>query len=132
MPFYHRIDGETEAGRRTAEGLLRLKEGFREAGAPKHDLDDTLLLATWNVREFDSAKYGERGQEPLLYIAEIIGRFDLVAVQEVWEDLSALDRLTDFLGAGGATWNRRDRGQARGPGAHGNVADDLVEVKDGS
>ena len=98
MPFYHRIDGESEAGRRTAEGLLRLKEGFREAGVPKHDLDDTLLLATWNVREFDSAKYGERGQEPLLYIAEIIGRFDLVAVQEVWEDLSALDRLTDFLG----------------------------------
>ena len=58
-----------------------------------------MLLATWNVREFDSAKYGRRADELLLYMAEIIDCFDVVAGQVVWEDLSALDRLTNFLGS---------------------------------
>ena len=98
MPFYQRINEKTEAGRRTAEGLLRLKEGFHEAGLPRRNLDDTLMLATWNIREFDSEKYGERGQEPLLYIAEIVSRFDLVAVQEIREDPEALEELLDYLG----------------------------------
>lgn len=31
-------------------------------------------------------------------MAEIIDRFDLVALQEVWDDLRALDRLRDRLG----------------------------------
>ena len=97
MPFYHRINKETEAGRRTAQGLLRLREALGEQ-IPRRGVAGTLLLATWNVREFDSTKYGRRADESLLYIAEVVDRFDLVAVQEVWEDLSALEGLTDFLG----------------------------------
>ncbi|MDQ5823600.1 MAG: endonuclease/exonuclease/phosphatase family protein [Chloroflexota bacterium] len=59
---------------------------------------ENLVLGTWNIREFDSTKYGLRDMECLLYIAEIIDCFDLVAVQEVREDLTALNRLLDYLG----------------------------------
>jgi endonuclease/exonuclease/phosphatase family metal-dependent hydrolase len=102
MPFYYRLHGRNEADRRTAEGLLRLKDGLDQAGVPPRGVEENLLLATWNIREFDSAKYGIRRQEPLLYIAEIINRFDLVAVQEVRDDLTALNRLLGYLGG---WWN---------------------------
>jgi hypothetical protein len=63
--------------------LLNLKEAFEKAGLPERNLSDTRLLAPWNIREFDSTSYGVRGRRPIFYIAEIIDRFDLVAVQEV-------------------------------------------------
>lgn len=49
-----------------------------------------MLIATWNIREFDKPSYGKRADEMICYIAEIIGRFDLVAVQEVSENLEGL------------------------------------------
>ncbi len=98
MPFYYWIDGEKESGKRTAEGLLSLKDGFEKAAIPARTASDSLLLATWNIREFDSSKYGERGQESIYYIAEIMSRFDLVAVQEVNENLEALETLMRYLG----------------------------------
>jgi endonuclease/exonuclease/phosphatase family metal-dependent hydrolase len=55
-----------------------------------------LLVATWNV-----ANFGRRGQErrdkDYRLIAEIIGWFDLVAVQEVADNLSALFAVRDLL-----------------------------------
>jgi endonuclease/exonuclease/phosphatase family metal-dependent hydrolase len=98
MPIYRSIDASKEYERRIAEGLLNLKEAFEKVGLPERNLSDTLLLATWNIREFDSTKYGMRGREPIFYIAEIIDRFDLVAVQEVRDDLTALNKLMDYLG----------------------------------
>ena len=98
MVFYDRIDSETEEGKRTAERLLRLREAL-EGEIPERHIGGTLLLATWNIREFDSATYGDRRDEPLLYIAEIIDHFDLVAVQEVRDNLKALERLMDLLGS---------------------------------
>ena len=97
MPFYQWIEGKTEDGERTAKGLLKLKEALEEK-IPKRTMAGTLLLATWNIREFDSTKYGERKDEPIYYISEIIDRFDVVAVQEVRDDLTALERLMDLLG----------------------------------
>jgi hypothetical protein len=98
MPFYYQIPDSKE-GRRTAKGLLRLKEQFDgPEGVPIRTREDTLLLATWNIREFDSAAYGERLEESLHYIAEVISHFDLVAVQEVREDLAALRRVNRLLG----------------------------------
>jgi len=72
----------------------------REAspGHPGATFEQTLLLATWNIREFDAPAYGERLEEAYYYIAEIIARFDLVAIQEVRRDLKALDRVCDLLG----------------------------------
>lgn len=60
---------------------------------------NTLLLATWNLREFDSSTWGQRLPETYMYLAEIVDRFDLIAIQEVREDLYALDRLKSRLGA---------------------------------
>jgi endonuclease/exonuclease/phosphatase family metal-dependent hydrolase len=97
MPFYKALNSKTEQGRRTAEGLLRLRKALDEA-VPSKTLDETLLLATWNIREFGGPKSGGRGEEPLYYIAEILSRFDLIAVQEVRDNLDALDALMRVLG----------------------------------
>jgi endonuclease/exonuclease/phosphatase family metal-dependent hydrolase len=50
---------------------------------PRKSLESTLLLATRNVREFDSPAYGDRRSEAYYFMAEIVSRFDLVAVQAV-------------------------------------------------
>lgn len=83
--------------RRTIEGLQRLRPALAEA-IPMRTANDTLLLATWNIREFDSGKYGYRNDEPYYYIAEILSRFDLIAVQEVRDGLYPLQRLCRLLG----------------------------------
>jgi hypothetical protein len=93
-----RLEDE-DAIKRTAGRLLDLKTHFASDGGVPPKRPETLLLATWNIREFDSDAYGKRGYEPLYYIAEIISHFDLVAIQEVREDLEALERVQDILGS---------------------------------
>jgi len=88
MVFYNRINNNTTEGKRTAERLLTLREALHRE-VPQRDITGSLVLASWNIREFDSAAYGARKDEPLYYIAEIIDHFDLVAVQEVRDDLNA-------------------------------------------
>lgn len=88
---------DTVARHRIVDGLSRLRAGL-SAQIPARTTTDTLLLATWNIREFDSGKYGWRGDEAYYYIAEIISRFDLIAVQEVREGLYSLQRLRALLG----------------------------------
>lgn len=95
MPFYKAIDATTSEGRRTIEGLQRL----RAMTLPTKTVDSTLMLASWNLRELGGTKSGGRELEPMLYIAEIISRFDLVAVQEVRDDLDTLERLMELLGS---------------------------------
>src|SRR5215212_4577454 len=97
MVFYTEIDSSTQGGKRTADRLSTLKDALEEQ-IPKRNVAGKLLLATWNIREFDSEKYGKRTDESLYYIAEIIDHFDLVAVQEVRDDLTALRRLRHLLG----------------------------------
>ena len=91
------LDTETTKGERTAQRLLLLREKLAEQ-VPQRTINETLLLATWNVRDFDASKYGFRSDEAMYYIAEIISHFDLVAVQEVNADLAALHRLMTILG----------------------------------
>ena len=67
MPYYDREfflgpgregwpEGSAEARRaaRTIDGLARLRAQL-DAEVPARTQEDTLLLTTWNVREFDSA-----------------------------------------------------------------------------
>ena len=85
--------------KRAAKHLLALREALTSGqGAPPPRAGDTLVLGTWNLREFDSGSWGERLPESLTYIAEIIDRFDLVAIQEVRADLRALKDLQYRLG----------------------------------
>jgi endonuclease/exonuclease/phosphatase family metal-dependent hydrolase len=97
MPFYQAIDGTTEVGKRTIDGSLRLRKVLDES-VPDKTLDETLIVASWNLREFGGNKSEGRELEPLVYIAEIMSRFDLIAVQEVRSDLTALDALMRVLG----------------------------------
>lgn len=143
--FYPRIS-QTPDPARTAERLLALREGLRASGVPPRS-DGTLLLATWNIREFDSESYGARGMECLYYIAEICSHFDLIAIQEVREDLRALETLRDLLGPGwsyivsdvteGKPGNRErmaflfDGGKVRFNGIAGEIVIPPVEVKEG-
>ena len=80
------------------ERLQDLRSLFADLEIPERNLDRSILIATWNIREFDSNKYGHRTDESIQYIAEIISRFDLVAVQEVRRSLAALERLMAMLG----------------------------------
>ena len=97
MPFYQDIDPKDPHSPRMLERLLALRQQL-DAEVPTRTQFETLLLATWNIREFDSPAYGERLPEAFYYIAEIIARFDLVAVQEVRRDLKALKKLCAILG----------------------------------
>lgn len=111
MPYYADLNlSSPQAGReweadmhahaRTLERLQALRAALSdpEHGGPPPRRPGSLLLATWNLREFDSPTWGLRLPEAYVYMAEIIDRFDLVAIQEVREDLRALDRLRGRLG----------------------------------
>ena len=108
MPYYadlgpHRLGDEWAADQpareRAVARLLTLRQALgTDEGAPPPRNVRNLLLATWNIREFDSPKWGPRLPESYAYIAEVIDRFDLVALQEVREDLSALKQLLFRLG----------------------------------
>ena len=96
VPNYYSLRGAPDSARIVA-GLQRLRAQL-ERDIPQRSMDKTLRLATWNIREFDSPAYGPRIPDSFYYIAEIMSRFDLVAVQEVRRDLSALRRLMELLG----------------------------------
>jgi endonuclease/exonuclease/phosphatase family metal-dependent hydrolase len=98
-PLFDRFGSEdTPARRRAAVGLVRLRRELRKK-VPPRTVEETLLLATWNIREFGRNKmFGPRLPESLHYIAEIINHFDLVAIQEVKENLADLRQLLSVLG----------------------------------
>lgn len=87
-----------EAAKRCASRLLEMRKSL--APIRKRKSDSSLLLATWNIRDFDSNKFGfgHRLPETFYYLAEIISSFDLIAVQEVNRDLSALHKVMGILG----------------------------------
>lgn len=97
MPFYQNIKSDTPEGQRTLSRLLALRKALGDT-VPKKQMESNLLLATWNIREFGTSKYGGRTDEAYYYIAEVISKFDIVALQEVKEDLSALKKLMSILG----------------------------------
>lgn len=91
---------ENEAERKRAIAKLRLLRGQLKEIPPKYS-DDKLLLATWNIRNLGvpggGFGHGERLEESYFYIAQILSRFDFVAVQEV-NELYAWERVMDILG----------------------------------
>ena len=84
--------------KRCAQRLLAIRR--RLAPIRRRKSDTSLLLATWNIRDFDSNKFGwgHRLPETYYYLAEMISCFDLVALQEVNRDLAGLERLMQILG----------------------------------
>ena len=86
---------EDEAMRkRTAERLLSLRQQLDEE-VPAKTVNETLLLATWNIRDFGE----QRTIESLHYIAEIIDHFDLVVIQEISANhLGGFQTMMSILG----------------------------------
>ncbi len=86
---------------RTVQNLLKLRKQL-DATVPAKDAEHHLLLATWNIRDFGKPTAKRRGWGPRLpetwfYIAEVISRFDFVAVQEI-NEISEWERVMDILG----------------------------------
>jgi hypothetical protein len=65
---------------RTLESLPVLQEGLQAKVATKRHVEN-LLIGSWNIKEFGNLK--NRLPESYFYIAQIISKFDLVAIQEV-------------------------------------------------
>jgi len=95
MPSYQPLKKiqDPATRKRTTEKLLQLRRQL-DRDIPAKTATETLLLATWNIREFGD----NRTAESLHYLAEIISRFDLVAIQEVSADLAGLQKLAALLG----------------------------------
>ncbi len=89
---------DAAAAKRCAERLLAMRASLQSVR--KRRSEGSLMLATWNIRDFDSNKfrYGPRLPETFYYLAEIISCFDLVALQEVNRDLRPLEKLMRILG----------------------------------
>ena len=92
------LQGEPGAAERCAARLLAIRQRLEPIRRRKSD--GALLLATWNIRDFDSNKFGwgPRLPETFYYLAEFVSAFDLVAIQEVNEDLEPFRRLMRILG----------------------------------
>ena len=79
---------------RVVERLLTLRKQL-SAQVPEKTATQTLLLATWNIREFG----GNRLPESSYYIAEIIDHFDIVVIQELnSKELGGLESVLAILG----------------------------------
>jgi endonuclease/exonuclease/phosphatase family metal-dependent hydrolase len=109
------LQGEKGAAERCAERLLAIREHL--APIRNRRSDSSLLLATWNIRDFDSNKfkYGPRRPETFYYLAEMIACFDLVAIQEVNCDLRPLETLMKILGR---EWDYIATDTTEGPGGN--------------
>ncbi len=101
MPFYKPIKyiKPKKTRRRILSGLKALRMQMDEE-MPHKTRDSTLILGTWNIRNFDDNRFmnGYRTAEDFYYIAEIISRFDVLAVQEICENLDPLDKIMKILG----------------------------------
>lgn len=87
---------------------LEALEDALDERVPARIYDRNLLLATWNVRAFgglterwvsredDSPK---RDLQSILTIAEIVRRFDVIALQEIRGNLKALRHTLEVLGS---------------------------------
>jgi endonuclease/exonuclease/phosphatase family metal-dependent hydrolase len=87
--------------------LGTLRQALDQA-VPAKVLDCNLLIATWNIRAFgdltekwvagdnDNPK---RDLHSLICIAEIVSRFDVIALQEVRSNIKALRHMLKYLGS---------------------------------
>lgn len=87
------------AAARAIDRLLALRQGLAKTVTPGTK-QRSFHLATWNIRDFGGHRLNPcpRLPESLLYIAEIISAFDLVAVQEVNKDMTQFQALMRLLG----------------------------------
>ena len=94
MPYYYPIKTirDKEVRQRVIDRLLLLRRQMDEQ-IPQKTEADTMLIATWNIKEFNN----KRTLESAYYIAEILSRFDIIAIQEVASDLRGLQKVLSLM-----------------------------------
>ncbi len=96
MPYYKPLENLSEKDRvNIIENIQKLRTQIKNELQLRTNRN-TLLLSTWNLREFSNSE--NRLEECFWYIAEIISSFDLIALQEIGNDMSALKKLMEILG----------------------------------
>lgn len=102
--------------RPVVEDIIRLRRRIGDPADPQdarttfppRRTDHNLIIGTWNVRRFGSLYRGwdenpgspKRNLRGLAIIAEVVRRFDIIAIQEVLRDTVAIRTLLDeFLGS---------------------------------
>jgi exonuclease III len=89
------------------EDIVRLQQRIEDSKMPQKIVDGNLLIGSWNIRNFgviheswrDKPDSPKRNLRSLVYITEIIKRFDVIAIQEVKADTSGIRLLLkEFLG----------------------------------
>ncbi|CAN5479830.1 hypothetical protein BH24GEM3_BH24GEM3_03880 [soil metagenome] len=93
--------------RQTVEDIARLRRRLDAATIPPRRTDHNLIIGTWNIQQFgrvhrsweENPGSPKRNLRAMAIIAEIIQRFDVVAIQEVKRDTSGIRMLVEeFLG----------------------------------
>ena len=79
---------------RDREGFARLTEGLATDLPQVRQAEDTILFATWNIRNLGRL---ERQPMSYAYIAQVISHFDIVAFQEL-QSQAGLEQIMDHLG----------------------------------
>lgn len=89
------------------EDIVRLRRRIRSSGIPSRKTDSNVLIGTWNIQKLSGFHHHwtenpgspKRNLRSLAIIAEVIKCFDVIALQEVMRDTSALRYLMKhFLG----------------------------------
>ena len=90
------------------EDIIRLRRRIKASGIPARRTDTNVIVGTWNVRKFggfhnawtENPVSPKRNLRGLAVIAEVIKCFDVIAIQEVTRDTTALRFLMEhFLGS---------------------------------
>ena len=91
------IDDPAER-KRCAERLVKMRATLAPLRAKRKD--SSILLATWNIRDLGAKKFNPDGRmkESLHYLAEVASCFDLIALQEVNEEIKDFEALVAMLG----------------------------------
>lgn len=91
------IDDPAER-KRCAERLVQMRATLAPLRAKRKD--SSILLATWNIRDLGAKKFNPDGRmkESLHYLAEVASCFDLIALQEVNEEIKDFEALVAMLG----------------------------------
>lgn len=104
---------------------LKLLSQDLDLKIPAKCLDKNLLIATWNIRAFgnltrkwnsDSSDSPKRDLHSVRCVAEIISRFDVIAIQEVKANIRA---LRDTLKVLGSDWSLILTDVAKGASGNG-------------
>jgi len=96
-----------------AKKVEKLREIIRQTNIPPKMLDKNLLIATFNIREFGAKR---RQGYAINALAEICSCFDVIAVQELRQNLGDLKRLLEVMGPYWKVIFNDPAGEPRNPG----------------